>query len=148
MALNQLTKIIGISMVVLSTSACSTIVNGSNQSIAFNTGDVEGANCELTGGSEFAVRENFTTPAAIQVPRSKKALQMECTKAGYKDAKRSINSKVEATMGGNLLIGGVVGGAVDAATGAMYKYPETVSLPMEKANSDDGSADTGEPIAD
>lgn len=113
--------------------ACSTIINGSNQSLAINTGEVTGASCNLTGGSEFAVKEKFKTPAAIQVPRSKKALQLACTKAGYKDASRSINSKVEATTGGNLLIGGVIGGAVDAATGAMYKYPETVVLLMEPA---------------
>jgi len=112
-------------------AACSTIVNGSNQKLAFNTGSVTGADCTLTGGSEFAVSEKFTTPAEVQVPRSKKALQMACTKAGYKDASRTINSKIEATTGGNILLGGVIGAGVDAATGALYKYPETIILEME-----------------
>lgn len=116
----------------ISLSACSTIVNGSNQSLAFNTGDVTGADCKLTGGSEFAVSEKFTTPATVQVPRSKKALQLACSKAGYEEASRSINSKVEATTGGNLLLGGFIGAGVDAATGALYKYPETITLPMTK----------------
>lgn len=111
--------------------ACSTIVNGSNQSVAFNTGEVEGASCDLTGGSDFAVKEKFTSPAVVKVPRSKKALQLECKKAGFKDASKTVYSKVEATMGGNIIAGGLIGGAVDAATGAMYKYPETVVLMME-----------------
>lgn len=120
-----------IMVVALSLGACSTIVNGTNQSVAFNSGAVTGANCKLTGGSEFAVSETFVTPANVQVPRSKKALQLACTKAGYKDATRTVNSKVEATTGGNLLLGGVVGAGVDAATGALYKYPESVILQME-----------------
>lgn len=126
-------KLFTLSVVALCANlgACSTIVNGTNQSLALNTGSVTGADCTLTGGSDFAVNETFSTPAVVEVPRSKKALQMECTKAGYQDASRTINSKVEATTGGNLLVGGFIGAGVDAATGALYKYPETVVLQME-----------------
>lgn len=115
--------------------ACSTIVNGSNQSLDLSTGAVAGANCILTGGSNFKVNETFTTPARVEVPRSKKALEMACSKAGYKDATETIYSKIEATTGGNLLLGGPIGAGIDAATGALYKYPETVVLEMESLNS-------------
>ncbi len=124
-------KIVTVAAVAVLLPACSTIVNGTNQSVSFNTGEVTGAACDLTGGSEFSVNEKFTTPAVVQVPRSKKALQLDCKKAGYQDASRSVNSKIEATTGGNLLVGGIVGAGVDAATGALYKYPETVILLME-----------------
>lgn len=130
--MKTLVKITAIAAAALLLPACSTVVNGTNQSIAFNTGNVTGADCELTGGSEFAVSENFVSPADVQVPRSKKALQLSCSKAGYETAKKTVNSKVEATTGGNLLIGGFIGAGVDAATGALYKYPETVSLLMQK----------------
>lgn len=129
---NQFKKIVAITAMTALLPACSTIVNGSNQSVAFNTSDVQGASCGLTGGSELAVNKKFTSPAEVQVPRSKKALQLECSKTGYKTASKVVHSKIEATMGGNLLVGGIVGGAVDAATGAMYKYPETVVLMMEE----------------
>lgn len=131
MSLHTSLKVVAITSAALLLPACSTIVNGSNQSISFNTSDVTGASCDLTGGSDFAVKERFTTPAEVQVPRSKKALQLECSKSGYKSASKTVYSKVEATMGGNIIAGGIIGGAVDAATGAMYKYPETVVLMME-----------------
>lgn len=138
-----MTKLLFASAAAISLSACSTVINGANQSLAFNTGSVQGADCHLTGGSEFAVSEKFVSPAVIEVPRSKKALQLACTKAGYKDASRSVNSKVEATTGGNLLLGGFVGAGVDAATGALYKYPETVSLPMDRLNP---ASEASEPV--
>ena len=123
--------------------ACSTIVNGTNQSIAFSTGQVEGADCNLTGGSNHAVSKSFTSPAEVEVPRSGKSLTLACSKSGYQSAERQVDSKIEATTGGNLLLGGFVGAGVDAATGAVYKYPEEVDLPMEPA----GAATSEEPIA-
>jgi hypothetical protein len=127
------TKFILLSFTAFAISGCSTVINGTNQSIAFQTGTVTGADCELTGGSDFAVQENFKTPARIEVPRSKKALQLQCSKEGYVTASKTVNSQVEATTGGNLLIGGFIGAGVDAATGALYKYPEGVNLPLEAA---------------
>ena len=125
-------KVLSVLVMSMSLGACSTIVNGSNQSIAFSTGNVEGANCDLTGGSNFAVSESFESPAEVKVPRSGKPLTLNCSKDGYKNAEKLIDSKIEGTTGGNLLLGGVIGAGVDAATGAVYKYPEEVDLPMEE----------------
>jgi hypothetical protein len=110
--------------------ACSTIVNGSNQLVKFNTGDVSEANCTITGGSDLAVNEKFTSPAELKIPRSKKALNVACSKDGYEDASTKVNSKIEGSTGGNLLFGGPVGVGVDALTGAIYKYPDNVTIPM------------------
>ncbi len=112
--------------------ACSTIVNGSNQTINFDSGSVSGANCELTGGSKLSVNETFVTPAEVKVPRSKKALKLKCDKSGYQTLNKTIASKIESTTAGNLLLGGVIGAGVDAATGAIYKYPEVVTVVMER----------------
>ncbi|GHA85826.1 hypothetical protein GCM10009069_06300 [Algimonas arctica] len=139
------TKLFLLAAAAIAMTGCSTIVNGSNQTLSFKTGSVEGANCDLTGGSEFAVQESFMTPASIEIPRSKKALQLECSKDGYLTASKTVYSKVEATTGGNLLFGGFVGAGVDAATGALYKYPETVNLPLEAIG--DTPTVTGEPIS-
>jgi hypothetical protein len=139
-------KLLAAVMAAVSLSACSTIVNGANQTISFKTGNVEGANCLLTGGSEFAVNEKFVSPDEVEVPRSKKALQLQCTKSGYQEASRSVISKVEATTGGNLLIGGFIGAGVDAATGALYKYPETVILNMVRVDTSE-PANTNDPVS-
>lgn len=139
-----MTKFILLTAAAVAMTGCSTIVNGSNQTLNFQTGAVEGADCELTGGSEFAVQENFTSPASIEIPRSKKALQLECSKDGYTTASKTVYSKVEATTGGNILIGGFIGAGVDAATGALYKYPDSVNLPLEAIAT---PTVTGEPVS-
>lgn len=114
----------------ISLSACSTIINGSNQLVAVNTGDVTGADCTATGGSDFAVNESFVTPAEVKFPRSKKALKFECNKAGYQTATKTVTGKVEGSTAGNIIAGGGIGVGVDALTGAIYKYPGTVMIPM------------------
>ena len=40
--------------------------------------------------------------------------------------------RIEGTTAGNLLIGGPLGVGVDALSGAIYKYPDTISLQMAK----------------
>ncbi|PHR60633.1 MAG: hypothetical protein COA43_05635 [Robiginitomaculum sp.] len=128
-------KIISLLALTVSLSACSTIVNGSNQELHFDTASVEGADCVLTGGSKQSVDESFTTPAVVTVPRSKKPLKARCTMNGYHAGTKTITSTYEAATAGNLLLGGFIGAGVDAATGALYKYPEAISIKMKPLNS-------------
>lgn len=124
--------------------ACSSIANGKNQAVAFSTGAVEGADCLVTGGRDGAVREMVTTPNTIQIRRAKAAIDVECNKDGYRTAKRRVESQMEGTTGGNVVAGGFIGLGVDAMTGAMFKYPDTIMLEME-AESNPPTV-TGEPI--
>ncbi|NNC37881.1 MAG: hypothetical protein EX271_08735 [Acidimicrobiales bacterium] len=124
-------KTVGIVVPLLALPACSTIVNGKNQSVKVRTGYVGGADCLLSGGSKYAVKARFTTPAQIQIPRSKKALKLYCKKDGYLDAVQQVDAYMEETAVGNLLL---VGAGVDAYTGALYKYPDTIILEMVEAS--------------
>lgn len=128
----------------ISLSACSTVVNGKNQLVKFDTGAVSGADCTAVGGSDFAVNKQFQTPAEVKLPRSSKALDITCSKAGYQTASRTISGKVEGSTAGNLVVGGPIGVGVDALTGAIYKYPDTVSIPMEAIGS---PTVTGDPLS-
>jgi len=130
----------------ISLSACSTIVNGSNQMVKFNTGDVVGAECVASGGSEFAVRETFTTPAEVKLPRSKKKVDVTCEKAGYQTGTKSFTGKIEGSTAGNVILGGGIGVGVDALTGAIYKYPDTIVIDMVKIGAETPTV-TGEPIS-
>lgn len=126
-------KIIALSttaMMVTLLPACSTVMNGGNQAVTFNTGEVSEANCTITGGSDNAVQLDFVSPAEVKLPRSKKALNVMCSKAGYADATQIVNSKVEASTAGNIITGGIIGVGVDALTGALYKYPDVVQIMM------------------
>lgn len=129
----------------ISLSACSTIVNGSNQAVNFNTGNVTGAECVATGGSDKAVNKKFTTPAEVKIPRSKKTVTIECNKAGYETATEQMVGQVEGSTGGNILLGGPIGVGVDALSGAIYKYPDTVVINMVKAGISTPTV-TGDPV--
>ncbi len=97
----------------------------------FTTGQVEGADCLVSGGRDGAVREQFVTPAEVQIRRAKAAIDVECNKTGYETGSRTVESKMEGTTGGNVVAGGFVGLGVDAMTGAMFKYPDTIIVEMK-----------------
>lgn len=136
---------IAISAAAIGLSGCSTVVNGSNQLVEFSTGDVTGAQCNVTGGSDNAVNETFTTPAEVKIPRSKKTLIVECDKDGYQTGTEQAIGRVEGTTGGNILLGGPVGVGVDALTGAIYKYPDTILIEMVRIGAETPTV-TGEPV--
>ena len=127
----------------ISLAGCSSIANGKHQAVNFSTGAVEGAECLLTGGRDGAVRQTVTTPSTVQVRRAKAALNVACSKPGYQTASRIVESKMEGTTGGNVLAGGFVGLGVDAMTGAMFKYPDTILVPLTA----DGAAAASDDIA-
>lgn len=139
------TKLLSLAAAAIAMTGCSTIANGKNQAVNFSTGSVEGTVCLVTGGRDGAVREEFQTPAKVQIRRAKAAIDIECSKAGYQTASRSIESKMEGSTGGNVIAGGFVGLGVDVMTGAMFKYPDTIMIEME-ADVNPPTV-TGEPIS-
>ena len=154
------TKLLAVAAFAVAASGCSTIANGKHQAVDFATVDaagvaVEGAECRVTGGRDGAVSETFTTPANVQIRRAKAAINVECAKDGYAVARRTVESKMEGTTGGNVVAGGFVGLGVDAMTGAMFKYPDTIMMTLESAGAVaeavmdriDGSMASKEPIA-
>lgn len=108
----------------VSLSACASIVSGSDQDVSFMSDSMQGRTCTATGGSEFSVNETFTLPATVNVPRSKKALEVNCG-----GTKKTVLGKFNAwTLGNFFNLTGLVGIGIDAATGAVHKYPDTVNL--------------------
>ena len=109
-------------------SGCATIVKGQSQTIAITSPPVSGANCVLMSG-----QGNWTvvTPGTVTVQRSKEDVIVRCTKDGYQEATSVIPSNFEGWTVGNLLLGGVIGLGVDAATGAINEYPNAFQVPMQ-----------------
>ena len=137
--------LIFMSIAALSLSACSTIANGNNQAVNFTTGAVEGADCTVTGGRDGELDLSFTTPAEVQVRRGKAAIDVECAKEGFQPMTKTVESTMEATTAGNVVAGGFIGLGVDAMTGAMFKFPETIDLPLEAIGVETPTV-TGEPV--
>ena len=112
-------------------SGCASIVGGQNQSISVTTAsdgkEVEGAKCSLQNdkGSWYA-----TTPGSVTVRRSYADLLVTCKLDSVAPGTASVKSTTKALAFGNAIFGGVIGVAVDTASGAAYDYPNSIRVAM------------------
>jgi len=106
---------------------CASVIKGSTQSIAISTPPTTEATCQLSSsqGNWMVV-----SPGVATVDKSKEDIQARCTKPGWQDAAATIPSNFEGWTIGNILLGGIIGVGVDAATGAINDYPHTFQIPM------------------
>ena len=115
-------------LALLTVSACSTIVEGTDQSVTVAT-DPSGAACTLErDGSNIGYVD--PTPGTVSVSKSRHSISVLCDKDGYQDAAETLPSEFQAMTVGNVLFGGVIGVGVDAASGAMNKYPDSIRVRM------------------
>ena len=119
-------------------SGCATLVRGSSQTVTANT-QPPGARCEFQHPHAPAVVAE-RTPQTVTLEKSKDDVTVVCRKDGYLDASAPLRSVFEGWTFGNILFGGLVGVAVDAGSGAMHDYPQSVTLvliPKEFASRSD-----------
>lgn len=109
-------------------SACATVMGGTTQEVFIET-DPPGAECRFDrlGANVGVVKP---TPGRVNVSRSKDAIVVSCTLDRYEQANDVLSSKFTGATVGNILLGGIVGIVVDAASGANNKYPERVTVVM------------------
>jgi len=111
----------------LSAVACATITKGTTQVVAIDTPGAPGAACIV---STPAGPQELMTPGTITLAKSSNSLPVRCTKACHQEGVGVLASGVEVMSAGNLIVGGVVGIGIDAASGAMHKYPDQISVMM------------------
>jgi PEGA domain len=116
-------------LVAVSISGCATITRGTRQKFIV-TSEPSNAEVEMTNGLRC------TTPCKLKIPRKSEFL-VRVIKPGYETAEVKVHGKVKGggTAGfvGNALIGGLIGGAVDASTGsALDLVPNPVNVTLKQ----------------
>lgn len=107
-------------------TACSSIVEGTDQSITVITNPA-GASCTLEReGTSIAVVN--PTPGTVTVDKSKNNIAVLCSKEDHETSAGTLASSFESMTFGNVLIGGFVGLAIDASSGALNKYPASITI--------------------
>lgn len=114
--------------VALFLGGCATVVSGTTQTIGINT-DPQGADCQFSRKGALVGRVN-PTPGALQIDKDYESVAVLCRKDDFDDTAGVIGSEFQAMTLGNILLGGIIGVVVDAASGAMMKYPESVSFTL------------------
>lgn len=121
--------------VALSLPACATVTRGSSQQFSVQS-TPPGAQVSTSNGFECQA-----TPCTFRMPR-KDAFRITVSKDGYVAQTHDITSSVSGAggtaMAGNILIGGIIGGAIDATSGAMNDLKPnplivTLRTPAEEA---------------
>jgi len=112
-------------------TGCASIVSGTTQIVSVDASldgaPVMGAKCTLTNSKGVFY---VTTPGTVPVHRDYADLAVACAKDALPPGSATVKSSVKGMAAGNILLGGVIGAAVDASSGAAYDYPDTLHLVM------------------
>jgi hypothetical protein len=121
-------RILAVVAIAFAVAGCATITRGTTQVVAVNTPGVPGATCTLTSGSIGG--QTVVTPATATLQKGRDNVAVHCSKECYQDGAGVIASNMESMSAGNIILGGVVGIGVDAASGAMNSYAGEVQVIM------------------
>jgi len=110
-------------------ASCASITKGTSQTIIFNI-EPKGTICVATRDGDGEIGSISTSNNTLKVSKDKDDIVLKCSAPGYKQKVTRVVSKTETA--------GVVGGAIidlgitDMITGAMWAYPNDVSIVLEK----------------
>ena len=113
------------------TTGCATVTRGTTDTLVIES-DPSGADVKLSNGM------SGKTPTSFKLPR-KHALVVKIEKDGYEPLEVNVTPQVSgaggAGMAGNVLVGGLIGVAVDAGSGAMNDLkPNPVKVTLTRAS--------------
>lgn len=112
---------------VLLFSNCATIIHGSRQSVSISSNPSK-AFVTIDG------KEEGKTPVTVDLSR-KDHHTVEINLEGYMPYETKLTRKVDGWIAGNIVFGGLIGLAVDAMTGGMYKLsPEQIQADLISGN--------------
>jgi membrane-associated protease RseP (regulator of RpoE activity) len=131
------------SVAALAASGCSTLTEGTSQTIAVTT-TPPGALCMLTRDGQ-PIATIGPTPGTATVDRSTREILVTCHKTGFGDVSYADQADLAAATFGNIMTGGV-GFAVDFATGADIKYNGTVNIALARTVTEVPTLRTAAPL--
>lgn len=109
---------------------CATVATGNRQDIAVVSQPAD-ADCTLT--RDGATIATIRTPGTVNVKRDAKPITVVCRKDDHEDNRAVMDSQLESMTAGNLIVGGLVGVIVDAASGANSRYAPSVLVRLTPA---------------
>jgi len=115
-------------------SGCADIIDGSTQMVSVQatgtTGEINDVQCALNNKKGSW---QVTTPGSVTVHRGSEPLDISCTKDGYAPETEQVASATNGVVYDNIILGGGIGATVDTVSGAAWKYPKLITVPMQAA---------------
>jgi hypothetical protein len=119
-------KLIASTLILLTSSACATIVDGTSQQVNVNTSPSTRAECTLR---DTKTTYRVKAPGSVHLHKGDGPLDVHCRSESM-SGKLHVQENMDGWFVGNIIAGGIIGGAVDAASGAYQQYPDTITVPM------------------
>jgi hypothetical protein len=110
-------------------NSCATVTSGTTQTITVAS-EPAGAACEMRRDGALLMALQSTPQAAV-IPRSKNTIELTCKRADHEPTTEMIESQFSGATIGNVIAGGLIGIAVDAASGANTFYPSQVNVVLQ-----------------
>jgi hypothetical protein len=108
---------------------CATIIHGTSQNVTVTTNPA-GASCRLDR-DVVAIGMIAPTPGTLRVDKSKNDIVVTCNREGHDATTVRHASEFGGATFGNAVVGGLIGVAVDAASGANFPYPPEVVMNLQ-----------------
>jgi hypothetical protein len=110
-------------------AGCAPITSGKSQSLTIQAtcgGEaVVDASCSLRNSKgQWIVK----TPGSVTIHKAYGDLAVECSKQGLETSVGVFESSSNGGVWGNLVVGGLVGYAIDAGSGAGFDYPQQLTM--------------------
>jgi len=116
-----------IALLAFTFSNCASIIHGSRQSVSISSNPTK-AMVVIDG------RDEGKTPITVDLSR-KDHHTVQLNLDGYLPYETRFTRKVDGWIAGNIIFGGVIGLAVDAITGGMYKLtPDQIQADIKSGN--------------
>lgn len=134
--------------ILLLAGGCASVTHGTTQTVKVDTFTASGepvpdAECQLTNDKGSALTRSGQ---AAVVRRSGGNLMIQCTAEGQAPAGGQATSRVNAGMIGNIMVGGLIGAAIDSGTGAGYNYPTWMRLVFGEMRDYDRNRQVGDEV--
>ncbi len=118
-------RLIAVFIPVLLLSACSSVLKGATQEVTLITPGAEDARCDVEN-SYF--RYTINTPRTFRLERTPEPYKITCMAPGNRVKTIVIPAGYEDKAFLNASNGVIPGAAVDAASGALFAYPEMIAV--------------------
>jgi hypothetical protein len=107
-------------------NACATVTTGTTQAFTVITEPAE-AECRLERGGQLLSMIG-RTPSSTVIDKSQDDILIVCRRDGHETVSQIVPSTFQGATLGNIILGGGIGVIVDAASGAMNRYPDSATL--------------------
>jgi len=124
-------KNLALYLLIFFLGGCASFLSDSSQPMTIDTPGCPGAECNLSNSKgSYVIGE---TPETISIRKSYGDLTVTCSK-GDNIETRIYESSAVGAMYGNILLGGIIGGLIDAGTGKGFEYEDRLVHPLRCDN--------------